>query len=176
MSLDRLWAGWRSTYIENVSTDDTSLRPDSSGRSVFQQILESGLPDDESYILWRGEQCFALLNAYPYGSGHLMVLPKRAVGALEDLTEDEHTELWRGVTDAVVALKAAYQPDGVNIGLNLGSGAGAGVPDHLHVHCLPRWVADSNFMTAIAETRVLPEPLDVTWRKVRDAWPERGHR
>lgn len=171
MTLDRLWAGWRTAYINDVSADDAPLRRDEDGRSLFERILHSGLPDDEAYIVWRGERCFALLNAYPYGSGHLMVMPTRAVAELEDLEPDEATELWRAVTDAVVAIKAAYHPDGVNVGLNLGAGAGAGVPDHLHVHCLPRWIADSNFMTSVAETRVLPEPLDVSWRKLHDAWP-----
>ena len=90
---------------------------------------------------------------------------------LEDLDPDEAAELWRGVHHAVRAVKAAYRPDGVNIGANLGEAAGAGIPDHLHVHVLPRWAADSNFMTSIAETRVLPEPLDETWRKLRAAWP-----
>lgn len=174
MSLDRLWAGWRTSYMNQVSVDDSAVRPDADGLSLFQRILGSGAPDDETFIVWRGELSFALLNAYPYGTGHLMVLPKRAVADLDRLTGEEHRELWQTVTDAVVAIRTAYAPDGVNVGLNLGAGAGAGVPDHLHVHCLPRWVADTNFMTAIAETRVLPEPLDVTWRKLRDAWPSRG--
>jgi ATP adenylyltransferase len=113
----------------------------------------------------------ALLNAYPYNSGHLLVMPNRAVPALDDLTEDEETALWRTVRHGVTAITAAYAPEGVNVGLNLGRAAGAGVPDHLHVHCLPRWSGDTNFMTAVAETRVLPEPLDVTWRRLRDAWP-----
>ncbi len=169
--LDRLWAGWRSPYIEHVGEDPTPLRPDEAGRSLFERILDSGLPDDQAYILWRGRTCFALLNAYPYGTGHLMVMPRRAVADLEALEADEAAELWAGVTDAVVAIKAAYGPDGVNIGMNLGAGSGAGVPDHLHVHVLPRWLADTNFMTAVAETRVLPEPLGISWEKLRAAWP-----
>jgi ATP adenylyltransferase len=93
------------------------------------------------------------------------------VGELEDLTPDEAAELWAAVRDAVVAIKAAYRPQGVNVGLNLGEAAGAGIPSHLHVHVLPRWNADSNFMTAVAEVRVLPEALGDTWRKLRAAWP-----
>lgn len=173
-ALARLWAGWRSTYIVAVGTGDVRLGSDSAGRSLFERILHSGLPDDEAHILWRGERCFAILNAYPYGSGHLMVLPNRAVADLDGLDEDESAELWSGVRTAVRAIRAAYNPDGVNVGMNLGQGAGAGVPDHLHVHCLPRWSADTNFMTAIAETRVLPEPLDVTWRKLIDVWTPLG--
>ncbi len=165
MTLDRLWAEWRSTYVSGVAASA------SSAQSVFAQILDSGSPDDETHIVWRGAECFAILNAYPYGSGHLMVMPYREVGALEDLTSAEHAELWSGVRDAVVALKAAYAPDGVNVGMNLGQAAGAGVPGHLHVHCLPRWTGDTNFMTSVAETRVLPESLDVSWQKVRAAWP-----
>lgn len=173
MSIERIWAGWRTAYIASVNEDDgRQLAPDDDGRSLFERIYQSGEPDAATHIVWHGTTCFAILNAYPYGSGHLMVLPKRKVANLEDLADDEHTELWGAVRDAVVAIKAAYRPDGVNVGANLGRGAGAGVPDHLHIHVLPRWVADSNFMTAIAETRVLPEPLDTTWHKLRDAWPQ----
>jgi ATP adenylyltransferase len=139
--------------------------------SVFRRILDAGMSDEEAYILWRGELNFALLNAYPYTSGHLLVMPYREAGELEDLTAAEATEMWGAVRDAVVAVKAAYRPQGVNVGLNLGEAAGAGVPSHLHVHVLPRWNADSNFMTAIAETRVLPESLGDSWRKLRAAWP-----
>jgi ATP adenylyltransferase len=171
VALDRLWAGWRTSYIQAATTDRSIVAPDEEGRSVFERILQSGLPDEETYVLWRGERCAALLNAYPYGSGHLMVLPLRAVGQLEDLEIAESAELWAGVNSAVRAVKAAYRPDGVNIGANLGEAAGAGIPDHLHIHVLPRWSADSNFMTSIAETRVLPEPLDETWRKLKAAWP-----
>lgn len=169
--LARLWAGWRSTYVERVSDDAAEVRPDASGASIFERILGSGLPDAETFVLWRSDTCFALLNAFPYGSGHLMVLPRRAVPDLGDLTDDEATSLWEGVRQGVAAIRAAYRPDGVNVGINLGAGAGAGVPDHLHVHCLPRWTGDTNFMTAVAETRVLPEPLEVSWAKLRDAWP-----
>jgi ATP adenylyltransferase len=167
--LDRLWAGWRNPYVES---DGAAARTDRApGTSLFEGIEQSGLPDDETYILARGARCFAILNAYPYISGHLMVLPRRAVPHLEQLDPDEYAELWATVRTAVVALKAAYRPDGVNVGINLGEAAGAGVPDHLHVHVLPRWSADTNFTTAIAETRILPEPLSATWRKLRDAWP-----
>jgi ATP adenylyltransferase len=169
--LARLWAGWRTTYVERITTDAAEVRPDDTGRSVFERILHSGLPDDESLILWRGDRCFAVLNAYPYGSGHLMVLPNRAVADLTLLDEDEAAELWVGIRLAVAAIRAAYQPDGVNVGMNLGAGAGAGIPDHLHVHCLPRWAGDTNFMTTLAETRVLPEPLAESHRKLRAAWP-----
>ena len=169
--LARLWAGWRSGYIERITNDHAEVRPDAAGRSIFERIQDSSLPDDQTFILWRSATCFAILNAYPYGSGHLMVLPQRAVPDLGGLTEDEAGSLWDGVRQGVAAITLAYAPDGVNVGINLGAGAGAGVPDHLHVHCLPRWSGDTNFMTTVAETRVLPEPLTVSWAKLRDAWP-----
>lgn len=169
MSLDRWWAGWRIEYIQESLQEGEDGADDD--RSLFERILDSDLPDEETYVLHRGPLSFAVLNAYPYNCGHLMVLPRRAVAELEQLEPEEATELWATVRDAVVAIKTAYEPDGVNVGLNLGRGAGAGVPDHLHVHCLPRWSADTNFMTTVAETRVLPEALDVTWRRLREAWP-----
>ena len=165
--MDRWWAGWRHAYIDAAFGEE---EPEVEG-SLFERILGSGIPDEETYVVARGPVVSALLNAYPYNSGHLLVMPNRAVPGLDDLTEDEETALWRTVRHGVTAITAAYAPEGVNVGLNLGRAAGAGVPDHLHVHCLPRWSGDTNFMTAVAETRVLPEPLDVTWRRLRDAWP-----
>jgi ATP adenylyltransferase len=164
--MERLWAGWRSSYV--AAAGNGALAGEGS---IFRDILDSGLPDEETHVVWRGPTCFAILNAFPYTSGHLLVMPYREVGEVEDLTAEEAAELWGAVRDAVVALKAAYQPQGVNVGLNLGEAAGAGIPSHLHVHVLPRWNADSNFMTAVAEARVLPEALGETWRKLHDAWP-----
>ena len=163
--MDRLWAGWRGEYIDDITSDD------SPRASVFKRILESGLPDEETHIVWRGPLTFAILNRFPYISGHVLVMPYREVGELEDLTPDESAELWTSVTNAVRAIKAAYKPDGLNIGVNLGSAGGAGLPDHVHVHVMPRWSADSNFMTSVAEARVLSEALPTTWQKLRDAWP-----
>jgi diadenosine tetraphosphate (Ap4A) HIT family hydrolase len=163
--LERLWAGWRTAYVESAAA-----APD-GGTSLFTAILASGLPDTETNIVWRGRYCFAILNAYPYTNGHVLVMPYREVGELEDLRPEEHAELWAGATDAVRALKAAYRPDGVNVGMNLGRSAGAGVPGHLHIHVLPRWNGDTNFMTGVAEVRVLPETLSASAAKVRAAWP-----
>ena len=165
--LDRLWAGWRSEYIDAATGPDH----EEHSASVFVRILASGLPDEETYIVWRGERCFAILNRYPYSTGHVLVMPYREVAELEDLEADESTELWSSVLACAAAVKAAYRPHGLNIGVNLGAAAGAGVPSHLHVHVLPRWSADSNFMTAVGETRVLPEALPVTWEKLRATWP-----
>jgi len=165
--VEHLWAGWRIPHMRSTR-EDASIP---EGHTLFEAILGSGEPDEATFILWRGEHCFAILNAYPYCSGHLMVLPYRGVDALTDLEPDEYRELWDGVRDAVVAIEAAYEPDGVNVGANLGQGAGAGVPDHLHVHVLPRWVGDTNFTTAIADVRVMPETLSDSWLCIRDAWP-----
>jgi diadenosine tetraphosphate (Ap4A) HIT family hydrolase len=168
--LDRLWAGWRTEYVESFSDEQPAgSRPEGS---VFTRILGSGLDDEKTGIVWRGDTVFVILNAYPYTCGHMLVMPYREVGELDDLTDAESAELWAATRAAVRALKAAYKPQGVNVGINLGEAAGAGVPSHLHVHVLPRWNADSNFMTAVAETRVLPEALPVTWAKLRGAWPE----
>lgn len=167
MSLDRWWAGWRHEYINAAFAQELE---DGDG-SLFERILGSGLPDEEAFVVSRGPLVSALLNAYPYNSGHLLVLPNRAVPKLSDLTDEEELALWRTVRDGVDAIEAAYTPEGVNVGLNLGRAAGAGVPDHLHVHCLPRWFGDTNFVTTVAEIRVLPEPLGVSWERLRAAWP-----
>lgn len=170
MTLDRLWAGWRAAYVADHSAGVADAAQ-TDGGSVFTRLLASGAPDDAIGVVWRGERTFAILNRFPYGTGHLLVMPYREVAELEALGEEEHAELWSAVRDAVRAVKLAYRPDGVNVGANLGSAAGAGVPGHVHVHVLPRWSADSNFMTAVAETRVLPEDLRTTWEKLRAAWP-----
>jgi ATP adenylyltransferase len=173
--LDHLWAGWRRAYIDSVAGDDVAERATASGDapegSLFERILCSDRDDEACYVVHRGRRCSSLLNAYPYTSGHLLVLPNRAVATLGELEPDEFAELWEEVRDGVTAIEAAYRCDGVNVGMNLGRAAGAGVPDHLHVHALPRWSGDTNFMTAVADTRVLPEPLAVSWQKLRQAWP-----
>ena len=166
MTLERLWAGWRSDYVGSASA---SL--DADDECVLCRILASDAPPVETYVLWRDDTCAAVLNAFPYTSGHLMVLPVRHVGELEDVRPDEATALWALLGDAVRAVKAAYAPDGLNIGANLGRAAGAGVPGHFHVHCLPRWTGDTNFMTSVAEARVLPESLPVTYERLGRVWP-----
>ena len=165
MTLERLWAGWRSEYVEGAATAEGC---------VFCRILGSDEPGERTYIVRRDESCAVVLNAYPYTSGHLMVMPVRHVGELEELTSDEALGLWRDLAGAVRALKSAYSPDGLNVGANLGRSAGAGVPGHFHMHCLPRWDGDTNFMTTLAETRMLPEALPATYEKIRKAWPTDG--
>lgn len=162
MGLDHLWAGWRGEYMATAG--------DPSVACVFCRILASGEPDETTHIVWRGSEVFGILNAYPYTSGHLMVMPYRHVAELDDLSATEGAELWSAITSAVSVLKTAYACEGVNVGMNLGRAAGAGVLGHLHVHAVPRWLGDSNFMTAVAETRVLPEALDESASRLRKAW------
>ena len=174
MPLDHLWATWRSAYVQKVGDTRSLPTPEEAGgRTLFERILagadEEG--DEAAGVLWRGTTSFALLNAFPYTSGHLMVLPQRAVSNLEDLTPEEHAELWAAVRDAVVALKAALGCDAVNVGLNLGPAAGGSQSDHLHVHCVPRWQGDANFIGVTAETRVLPISLAEVGDRLRAAWP-----
>ena len=170
MGLEHLWAGWRSDYVSGVGDP----LPEDTGACVFCRIFSSGERAEDTGIVWRGAGVVAVLNAYPYTSGHLLVMPERHVGEIEELTPAEAGELWQAVTGAVRALKQAYGPDGVNLGANLGRAAGAGIPGHFHVHVLPRWLGDTNFMTAVAGVRVMPEAMDVTWRRVHSAWSKDG--
>jgi ATP adenylyltransferase len=164
LSVDRsvLWAGWRHLYFEPGRGK--------GARSVFRDILASGRPDDETLIVRRGEECFAIMNLHPYSSGHLMVLPYREVADPADLSSTEAVELWTMVTQAIGVLRSAIAADGVNVGLNLGPAAGGSVPEHLHVHVVPRWSGDVNFLGSTADTRVIPEALDVTAARIRAAW------
>lgn len=174
--LERLWAGWRNEFVNSVPSTGSNDSGSNDEDCVFCRILTSGQPDEETHVVWRhpGGRVLVLLNAYPYTSGHLMVMPVRHVGAIEELDEDESAAVWLALTDGIRALKTAYRPDGVNVGANLGKAAGAGVPGHFHLHVLPRWQGDTNFMTTVAETRVLPETLAVTDDRLRAAWPEEG--
>jgi len=123
--------------------------------------------DHTAHILYRGETVFALLNAFPYNTGHIMVAPVRHAAGLSDLSADERAELFDVATRATGVIQDAMSPEGFNIGLNIGAAAGAGVPGHLHVHVVPRWAGDTNFMTTIGDSKVLPELLDQTDAKLR---------
>lgn len=168
MPLDHLWATWRSNYVTS-SVESRSDAP-TDGRTLFERILAADGTDDEKHLLHRGRTCFVLLNKFPYTSGHLLVLPNRGVADLEALTDDEHNELWALVRSSVVALKAAFRCDAVNVGVNLGAAAGGSQSDHLHVHCVPRWTGDANFIGVAAETRVLPVSLDDALASLRAVW------
>lgn len=163
MALERLWAGWRASYVG---------RPD-GGRETGCVIcrLVAASDDVEALVLERAGETITVMNLYPYGSGHLMVAPVRHTPDLDDLTDEESIALVHALRRAVTALKAAYGPDGLNVGINQGEAAGAGVPGHLHVHVLPRWLGDTNFMTSVAEVRVLPEDLRTGYGKLRAVWP-----
>jgi diadenosine tetraphosphate (Ap4A) HIT family hydrolase len=170
--LDIIWAGWRSEFVTGAA--DGGGAPAEAAGCVFCRILASSLSDEEIHVVWRhpSGRVVALLNAYPYTSGHLMVMPTRHVGELEDLGHEEAAEIWEGVIAGAGAVKAAYRPEGANVGANLGRVAGAGVPGHFHMHVVPRWAGDTNFMTSVANARVLPEPLCESASKLRAAWPK----
>ena len=130
--------------------------------------------DEQNFIVFRGAYHFVVLNRYPYTSGHLMVVPYQHTPDLGAISEGAANELMHLTRQAEKHLRTLYRPDGVNLGMNLGEAAGAGVAGHIHMHVLPRWIADANFMTTIGETRVVPEDLSVSWRRLRDAFSEPG--
>jgi ATP adenylyltransferase len=189
--MDRLWTPWRYSYI---------TRSDPQARSGVPAALNAWPPTDAddkhcvfcnmiaavdyavdhgmerlfaekaAYIVWRGPTCFICLNAFPYSTGHLLVLPYQHLDSLAALPVEVAQELMALAQRSELALREVYRPGGLNMGLNLGEAAGAGIADHMHLHALPRWSGDTNFMTVTAETRVLPESLDVTWEKLRLAF------
>lgn len=163
--LERIWNGWRADYV--VHGQGAQKKSD---KSVFTQILDSGMSDEQCYIVHRGEKVFAIMNAFPYTSGHLLVVPYREVAELEDLSHDETSELWATVTTGVKVLKSVYKPEAMNVGINLGAAAGGSIAQHLHVHIVGRWGGDTNFMVATANTKILPEALDVSAERIRKAW------
>ena len=174
--MEYLHAGWRIGQPAGTGGDGrphAALAPE-PGKSLFETIEQSGLPDEQTYILARQEQTFAILNVFPYTSGHLMVLPRQAVPTIDALDDGAYHELWALVRSATAAAKAAFRPQGLNIGLNEGEAGGGSVPDHLHVHVVPRWSADTNFMTTVADARVLPISLSHSWELLRQAWPDDG--
>jgi diadenosine tetraphosphate (Ap4A) HIT family hydrolase len=175
VTLERLWAGWRSAYVSGLTDDavpdGAEAGSTQAGDACVLCRLVAATDDEEALVLERTSLTITVMNLYPYGSGHLMVAPKRHVPSVEDLDDAETTALARAQTRAVQAIRATYAPDGINLGANLGRAAGAGIPGHLHVHVLPRWSGDTNFMTSIAEVRVLPESLDVGYQKLRAHWP-----
>ena len=172
MSLEHLWAGWRREYIvEATQRERAGARAHDEADCVFCRLAASGPPSEENLVVWRGELTFVVMNAYPYASGHVMVLPLRHVGPLSGLTEGESAELWSATQRAAASIEKAYEPDGLNMGANLGQAAGAGLPGHIHIHVLPRWSGDTNFMTSVAGTRVMPETLQPSWKRLTDAWP-----
>ncbi|MGH8988807.1 MAG: HIT family protein [Acidimicrobiales bacterium] len=171
MPFEQLWAGWRDAYVREATEAE---RAGDDGGCVFCEIAESGPPAPGNGMVWRGDLTFAVLNAYPYASGHLLVLPLRHVADLEELTYEESAELWTTTRAAVRAIAGAYAPDGVNMGANLGRAAGAGIPRHLHLHVVPRWSGDTNFMTSVAGVRVIPETMGGSWERLTASWSAAG--
>jgi len=155
--MDYLWSPWRYRYV-------TGAEP--TAKCIFCHKVEEN-EDEKNLILCRGLNNFVLLNIYPYTSGHLMIAPFRHIGQLSQADEATWSELMMLTRKAEQAIQTAYKPEGVNLGMNLGKSAGAGIADHIHMHVLPRWHADSNFMSVIGETRVLPEALEDSYRKLK---------
>ncbi len=166
MTLDRLWAGWRSRYVGEIAGNTTECF-----LCAIDQLDDVEVISERTLVLERTATTITVMNLYPYGSGHLLVAPRCHEGDLTALSDDVCIDLMRGKRRAVVALQTAYRCEGINLGANLGQAAGAGVPQHLHFHALPRWAGDTNFMTTVGETRVIPESLEVGWTKLRAAWP-----
>ncbi len=154
--MDRLWSPWRYKYVTQATPSDACI----FCRKPSEQ------KDRENYILHRGEHNFVLLNLFPYTNGHLMIAPYRHVPRMADAGRPALMEMMDLAAEAERALTAVYRPQGLNVGMNLGECAGAGVAGHIHMHVLPRWTGDANFMTTVGETRVLPEDLDVTYDRL----------
>jgi len=155
--MDYLWTPWRYAYITGPK----------EGQACVFCNKKNELDDRGSWIVHRGNYCFICLNAFPYTAGHVMVIPYDHLDELRSLPQDAARELMALCQRTETVLRNLYRPDGVNLGMNIGAAAGAGVAGHIHMHVLPRWVADANFMSVVGETRVLPETLDVTWERMR---------
>ena len=160
--MDHIWTPWRMKYIQENQPEN---------ECIFCLAAESQ-EDEQHLIFYRGARVYMILNRYPYTSGHVMCVPYVHQSRLHDLSEAARAEIMELVSRSVEVLQSVYAPDGFNVGLNLGEVAGAGVADHLHMHIVPRWGGDTNFMTSVGETRVLPEALDETYRRVKEAWDE----
>jgi len=160
--MDHIWSPWRMKYIR---------QHDPAEGCVFCSALnmEDGA---ENLIIRRGENAFVILNRYPYTSGHVMVVPFAHISTMDELADGCMSEIVALVRQSIKAINKVYEPEGYNIGVNLGAVAGAGIADHLHIHVVPRWGGDTNFMTSVANTRVLPEDLCETLQRLKDAWPE----
>jgi ATP adenylyltransferase len=157
--MDYLWTPWRYAYVA------------SSERSAGCIFCDAPKANDDAkmLIVHRGQHCFVILNAYPYTPGHVMVVPYAHLDELQKLPAEAATEMMALSQRMETVLRELYKPDGINLGMNIGKAAGAGIAGHIHMHVLPRWVADANFVSVIGETRILPEMLEVTWERMREA-------
>ena len=187
--MDYLWTPWRYAYLVDADPGGRKGVPAALAawtgdcHCVFCNLLGAtafavahGMPaleaDRAANIVLRAEHCFVVLNAFPYSSGHVMIVPYRHQAILAHLEPEAALEMMRLAQRTDGVLRQVYQPHGTNLGMNLGKAAGAGVEEHLHLHVLPRWMGDANFMTVVAETRVLPETLEVTWQRLRDGFSQ----
>ncbi len=157
--MDRLWTPWRYAFVTGA---------DLISGCIFCDAVQ--MSDEKARIVHRGTHCFVILNTYPYTNGHVMVVPYAHLDELRKLPPDAAQEMMALTQKMETVLRKLYVPDGINLGMNIGKAAGAGVAGHIHMHVLPRWVADANFISVIGETRVLPETLDMTWERIRKAF------
>ena len=163
--MDVLWSPWRYDYIKSGEGAETSAE---NNGCVFCTILNSPATDEEKFILHRAGFNFVILNIYPYISGHLMIVPYAHLADLDEAAKEITDEMMDLTKRCQSVLREVYRPDGINLGMNLGKAAGAGVASHFHLHILPRWFGDANFMTAIGQTRTIPEDLRTTFDKLKD--------
>lgn len=163
---ERLWAPWRMDFVTKGYKDEQCL---------FCRV-NAETDDTASYVLARGPLCLLMLNAYPYTNGHLMTAPLRHTAEFDTLSPDELAEMMAMAQRGMAALRAVYRPDGFNVGMNLGSAGGAGIADHLHLHIVPRWSGDTNFMPVVGDVRVMPESLDASYRRIKSALDSDGER
>lgn len=161
--MDYLWTPWRYRYVSKAKGHDA---PEGE-ECVFCRVLRSGEADRDTLVVYRGKRNFVMLNRYPYTSGHVMVIPYDHVSTLVRASRETIDEMMLLTQRLEGFVRKLYEPDGVNLGMNIGRAAGAGVAGHIHMHVLPRWFADSNFVTVVGETRVLPEALSTTWQRVQ---------
>ena len=158
--MDRLWSPWRSEYIASAGDADEAV-------CIFCKLRDDPDNDESNFVVYRGSHNFVVLNRYPYISGHLLIVPYEHVGELDKAAKATTDELMDLAKQSQTALRAVYKPDGFNLGMNLGRAAGAGIANHIHIHILPRWAGDTNFMLTVGNTRVIPEDLPVTYQKLR---------
>lgn len=162
--MDYLWTPWRYAYITGADQPAPA-----AGHECSFCVRQSDADDKKALIVYRGKHSFIILNAYPYTSGHVMIVPHAHVDELQKLSPEAAAEIMHLSQRMERVLRELYHPDGLNVGMNIGKAAGAGIAGHIHMHVLPRWVADANFMSVIGETRMLPETLDVTWERISKA-------
>lgn len=156
--MDYLFTPWRYAYIKDAGKEPGCIFCDKIAKAE----------DEKAFVVHRAEHCFICLNAFPYTNGHVMIVPYEHVDELRKLSDAAAAEMMRLSQRMETILRELYRPDGINLGMNIGAAAGAGVASHIHMHALPRWTADSNFMTTVGETRVLPESLEITWKRMRE--------